>query len=67
MTVLTDEQAVKVENYARKEVPPSAVNRASVKENCQGWTIRVLEKLAEEGIINAAKLQTVKDQVEPIQ
>jgi hypothetical protein len=62
---LTQDQAERVAYYANTEPPPSAPDRASVRENCQGWTVRVLEKLAEEGIVTEDWLERVKDMVEP--
>ena len=66
VAILTDEQAASVGDYARREVPPSAPNRAAVMENYQGWTVRVLENLATQGIVPIAKLETIKRMVEPI-
>lgn len=40
-----------VRSCAESEAPPRAENRASVTENCQGWTIRVLRRLQQEDIV----------------
>jgi hypothetical protein len=48
---LGDEQLARVDEIARAEEPPSAPNRAAVKEHCQGWTVRVVRRLVEEGIV----------------
>ncbi|KAK3902669.1 hypothetical protein C8A05DRAFT_43968 [Staphylotrichum tortipilum] len=48
---LSDEQLARVEEIVRTEKPPSAPNRASVKEHCQGWTVRVVKRLVDEGIV----------------
>ncbi|KAH7316762.1 hypothetical protein B0I35DRAFT_479580 [Stachybotrys elegans] len=47
---MTGAQRKTVEDIVHAEPPPSAVNRAAVTENCQGWVIRVLRRLVEEGI-----------------
>jgi hypothetical protein len=62
---LTEDQAGRVAYYANTETPPSAPDRAAVTENCQGCTVRVLEKLAAQGIIMGEWLARVKDMVEP--
>jgi hypothetical protein len=40
----------RVDEIVRAEKPPSAPNRAAVTEHCQGWTVRVVRRLVEEGI-----------------
>jgi hypothetical protein len=49
---LEDGEEATVRWYAEREAAPRAENRASVMENCQGWTIRVLKRLREAGIVN---------------
>ena len=48
---LSEGQLVRVDEIARAEKPPSAPNRAAVTEHCQGWTVRVVRRLVEEGIV----------------
>jgi hypothetical protein len=55
-----------VKYYAEHETPPSAPNRAAVRENCQGWSYRVLTKLSEQGIITKETLTSVEAMIEPI-
>lgn len=50
---LNDGEEAIVRGYAQAEVPPRAENRATVTENCQGWTIRVLRRLQGAGIVSA--------------
>ena len=45
------EQADLVRDYAYAETPPQAANQALATENCQGWTIRVMAKLVQKGIV----------------
>lgn len=44
------QQATVVKQVAENE-PPRTPNRQSLRENCQGWTVRVISKLAERGIV----------------
>lgn len=48
---LSDGQLARVDEIVRAEKPPSAPNRAAVKEHCQGWTVRVVRRMVEEGIV----------------
>lgn len=66
LAAITEEQAMIVEELANSESPPKAANRASVKENCQGWVIRILTKLVERGVVPAEKLQMAISMMEPI-
>jgi hypothetical protein len=47
---LIDEQLTRMDEIVRAEKPPSAPNRAAVTEHCQGWVVRVVRQLVEEGI-----------------
>ncbi|KAK2779772.1 hypothetical protein FQN52_002370 [Onygenales sp. PD_12] len=42
----------RVEYWANNEPPPRAESQAHAKENCQGWTIRVVRRLIAEGIVH---------------
>lgn len=66
LAVLTEEQATVVKQIADNEPPPRAPNRQSVKENCQGWTVRVIAKLVERGIVPPAKLDMARSMMEPV-
>ena len=63
---VTEEQEELVRQVAEQEPPPQAANRQSVTENCQGWTVRVITKLVEMGIVPTAKLEMARSMVEPI-
>ncbi|QVM08115.1 hypothetical protein D8B26_002812 [Coccidioides posadasii str. Silveira] len=52
---LTNEQATTVKQIAEQEAPPQAPSRKKVKEDCQGWAVRVLARLAENGIVGLTK------------
>lgn len=66
LAIVTEQQAMVVKQIAESESPPKAANRASVKENCQGWTVRVITKLVDRGVVPAAKLQMAKSMMEPV-
>jgi hypothetical protein len=66
LATLTEEAAAIVKEVAGQEPPPQAASRHDVKENGQGWTVRVLEKLAARGIVPKEKLEMVKSMVEPV-
>lgn len=55
-----------VKEVADSEPPPRAPDRQSVKENCQGWAVRVIEKLVERGIVPNEKLQMASSMMEPV-
>lgn len=48
---LTDVQERLVEDAVNNEMPPSAEDERSITENCQGWTIRVLRRLQDRGVV----------------
>ncbi|QKX59034.1 uncharacterized protein TRUGW13939_06163 [Talaromyces rugulosus] len=66
LAVLNEQQAAVVRQVAENEPPPRAPNRQSVLENCQGWTVRVIAKLVERGIVPTSKLELARSMVEPL-
>ncbi|KAH6623114.1 hypothetical protein F5144DRAFT_496204, partial [Chaetomium tenue] len=50
-TKVSAAHAARIGEFAGVEPPSRAINRASVTENCQGWVIRVLRRLVEEGMV----------------
>ena len=63
----TEQQARRVQHWANHEEPPSARNQAAVRENCQGWSIRVMRRLVAEGIIEGKWVDTAQSLQEPVQ
>lgn len=63
---LSQVQAELVAYYANQEAPPSAPDRASVRENCQGWAVRVLEKPKGQNIVTEEWLENAKSMLEPV-
>lgn len=56
-----------VEEVVQAEPPPQAPDRRSVKENCQGWTLRVLDRLAGGGLVKAKDVDWIRrDWLEPV-
>ncbi|KAK3326018.1 hypothetical protein B0H66DRAFT_530024 [Apodospora peruviana] len=62
---LTGAQLARVDEVARSELPPRAKSRAEVTENCQGWTIRVLRRLAAEGIVEESAVKELRGAMDP--
>ncbi|KAL2128951.1 hypothetical protein VTI74DRAFT_8418 [Chaetomium olivicolor] len=65
-TDLSEEQLKRVDEICRGEKPPSAPNRREVKEHCQGWTIRVLRRLVEEGILEAEMVDGLEGRMDHV-
>lgn len=63
---VTEGQAMVVKSIADRETPPYAVNRREVKENCQGWVVRVIGRLVEEGIVSDSKLEMAREMMQPV-
>jgi hypothetical protein len=63
---LTDEMLKRVDEIAKGERPPSAPNRAAVTEHCQGWTVRVVKRLVEEGIVEERVVGVLEGCMDPI-
>ncbi|KAE8404988.1 hypothetical protein BDV37DRAFT_246209 [Aspergillus pseudonomiae] len=46
LATVTEQQAATVQQITASEPPPRAMNRAAVKDNCQGWVLRVMSSLS---------------------
>ena len=66
LAVVTEQQDILIRQTAEREPPPRAANRQSVRENCQGWTVRVIAKLVKMGIVPMAKLQMARSMLQPV-
>lgn len=64
---LDENQAERVGHWASEEAPPAATNQAAVRENCQGWTIRVMRRLVTEGIVEQKWVDIAVGLQEPVQ
>ncbi|CAG8289716.1 unnamed protein product [Penicillium olsonii] len=69
LAVVSEDQARAaklVKQIAEQEPPPRANDRNSVTENCQGWTMRVVAKLVDEGIVMSQKLEMARSMLQPV-
>ncbi|OIW25961.1 hypothetical protein CONLIGDRAFT_513369 [Coniochaeta ligniaria NRRL 30616] len=57
---LTPEQLAIVDKVARSERAPSAPNQRAVRENCQGWTMRVVRRLEAKGVVEKYKVDELQ-------
>jgi hypothetical protein len=61
---LDKEQVDIVTDIATNEIPPRAENRRQVDENCQGWCVRVVRRLAERGWVKSEWLNKMAPMME---
>jgi len=61
---LNENSIQRVRYWAENEPPPRAASQAEVKETCQSWTLRVIRRLVEDGMVHkdwCEKLQRMVD------
>ncbi|KAI2607856.1 hypothetical protein GGR54DRAFT_404606 [Hypoxylon sp. NC1633] len=63
---LNKDGLAQVDCVANTQPPPEARSQAEVKENCQGWTVRVLRELQSVSIVSKEWVDKVEDMKEPI-
>ncbi|KAH6973917.1 hypothetical protein EDB80DRAFT_595733 [Ilyonectria destructans] len=63
---LSDSQFARVDQISQAEPAPSAANRAAVTENCEGWVIRVLWCLVNEGRVEEGAVTMLQGYMDPI-
>ena len=62
-----ENEAVKVvKEIVWNEPAPRAASRKDVRENCQGWAVRVLQRLMERGLVEERKVSMVKGLMQPV-
>jgi hypothetical protein len=62
-----DEDCLEFIRVAAESTPlPHAPSRREVRENCQGWTYRVVERLGRDGAVEKGKTEMVGKMVQPI-
>lgn len=66
LSTIPKDKVALIREVARQEPPPSAPNRREVRENCQGWTIRVIKQLISRGVVPSHKLAMAERLQEPI-
>ncbi|PLB51331.1 hypothetical protein P170DRAFT_436366 [Aspergillus steynii IBT 23096] len=62
---VTAAQAAMVEEIASQEPPALALDLDAGAESCQGWTVRVLGKLYDRGVVDATSMSFVRSMLEP--
>lgn len=63
---LSDADAEIVREAAEHDPPPRAASRKEVRENCQSWSVRVLARLAEKGIVDVTKVEMARSMMQPV-
>ncbi|KAH6623099.1 hypothetical protein F5144DRAFT_353082 [Chaetomium tenue] len=63
---ISEVQVTRIDEIARSEPPPRAESRATVTEHCQGWSIRVLKRLAVEGMVEQTAIAMLEQRMDPI-
>lgn len=63
---VNDHQFATVKQVCESEQPPHAKTMHEVTENCQGWTLRVLRRLVQAGVITEAKYEMAAQMQEPL-
>ncbi|KAI1179250.1 hypothetical protein F4777DRAFT_504207 [Nemania sp. FL0916] len=66
MAYLSGDDAAWVAQVANSQPPPRAENAASIIENCQGWTIRVLQELEAHKVVSDVSVNTARGMMEPL-
>lgn len=67
IAMLTEDQAQSVRRFAELESAPSAPDRASAKENTQGWVARLLQTLTAKGSLAGQLLEGILPIVDSVQ
>lgn len=55
-----------IRNISREIECPKAKNRKLASENCQGWCVKVIERLVEKGVVGQEKLQMAKNMLQSV-
>ncbi|QPG97585.1 hypothetical protein C2857_006573 [Epichloe festucae Fl1] len=63
---LSKSQESLVNEAAGKEKPPRAKDQRSVRENCQGWTVRVLRRLQRDGVVKKETVDWIEKDVKEV-
>lgn len=59
-------QVAMVRQSVSSESPPSAPSRREVHENCQGWTLRVVRRLVDQGLVGERWLLSLDSLRQPV-
>jgi hypothetical protein len=55
-----------VRSAAKETECPKARNRREATENCQGWCVRVVERLVKKGVVSREKTQMMRDMLDSV-
>lgn len=66
LATVGEEEVITLREIVDSEPPPRAESRALVTENCQGWAVRVISRLAERGVVQEKKLEMARSMLEPV-
>lgn len=64
--IVTETQRNQIWTAAHQLAPPQADSQAQVVENCQGWTIHLVQWLVQQGIVNPAWIESLRNMMQPI-
>ncbi|KAL2205454.1 hypothetical protein CC79DRAFT_1048888 [Sarocladium strictum] len=66
LAYLSENGEAVVKGHAEAQPPPQAANRRLVTENCQGWTVRVMQSLQLAGVIEDKWVHLAKELQEAV-
>lgn len=64
--IVTETQRNQIWTVAHQLAPPKADSQAQVVENCQGWTIRFVLWLVQQGIVNPTWIESLRNMMQPV-
>ncbi|KAI9755128.1 MAG: hypothetical protein M4579_004394 [Chaenotheca gracillima] len=63
---ITETQRSQIWTAAHQIAPPRAATQAEVVENCQGWTIRLVEWLVQQGMVEPRWIESLRGIMDPL-
>ena len=64
--IVTETQRNQIWTVAHQLAPPKADSQGQVVENCQGWTIRFVQWLVQQGIVNPTWIESLRSMMQPV-
>ena len=64
--IVTETQRNQIWTVAHQLAPPKADSQGQVVENCQGWTIRFVQWLVQQGIVNPTWIESLRNMMQPV-
>ena len=56
----------RVRYWSLLEIPPAARSQREVEENCQGWCLRVVERLVEDGFVEKRWIWSLRGMMQAV-